>query len=193
MTGSASDGGDTPHGNGLPSGQGYGGRGSITSGQRSTGVAALDGERLAPAEAPCGWRRIHYAGPAGRTQFTREQQEKAVSIERLHKGPRMSQVVKHGGLVYLAGQVAQGAPGSSVAEQTQDILDRIDQLLGEAGTSKSKILTATIWLANIGTFGEMNEVWDAWIDLGNPPARACVESKLAAPQYTVEIQVVAAA
>ena len=116
-----------------------------------------------------------------------------MSIERWHRGPRMSQVVKHGGVVYTAGQVAQGAPGESVAAQTRDILARIDELLAEAGTDKSRALMATIWLADISTFGEMNEVWDAWIDAQNPPVRACVESKLAAPQFSVEIQVLAGA
>lgn len=105
----------------------------------------------------------------------------------------MSQVVKHGGTVYTAGQVAQGAPGESVAAQTRDVLGRIDALLADAGTDKSKALVTTIWLADMSTFAEMNEVWDAWIDPDNPPVRACVESKLAAPRFTVEIQVLAAA
>ena len=116
-----------------------------------------------------------------------------MSIERLHKGPRMSQVVKHGGTVYLAGQVALDAKGGTAAEQTRNILDRIDALLAEAGSSKSKLISATIWLADIGLFAEMNQVWDAWIDPQNPPTRACVESKLAAPEFTVEIAVIAAA
>ena len=104
----------------------------------------------------------------------------------------MSQIVTHGGLVYLAGQVAQGAPGGSVTEQTADILATIDRYLAEVGSDKSKLLSATIWLVDMGTFGEMNAVWDAWIDPDNPPARACVESRLAAPQFTVEIMVTAA-
>ena len=116
-----------------------------------------------------------------------------MTIERLHSGPRMSQVVKHGGVIYTAGQVAQRAPGASVAEQTRDILARIDELLAEAGSSRSRLLSATIWLADIATFDEMNEVWDAWVDPRNPPARACVESKLAAPRFSVEIGVIAAA
>ena len=116
-----------------------------------------------------------------------------MSIQRLHKGPRMSQVVKHGDTVYTAGQVAQRAPGASVADQTRDILARIDELLAEAGTDKSRLLSATIWLADIATFDEMNGVWDAWIDPDNPPCRACVQSTLAAPQFTVEIGVIAAA
>lgn len=115
-----------------------------------------------------------------------------MSIERLQVGPRMSQAVIHGDTVYLAGQVAADAPGASVSEQTTDILQRIDRLLADAGTSKSKLLSATIWLSDIGTFDEMNGVWDAWVDPQNPPARACVESKLAAAQFTVEIRVIAA-
>ena len=116
-----------------------------------------------------------------------------MSIQRLHKGPRMSQVVKHGGTVYLAGQVAIDAKGESAASQTRNILDRIDKLLAEAGSDKSKLISANIWLADIALFNEMNKIWDAWIDPENPPTRACVESKLAAPDYTVEIAVIAAA
>ena len=116
-----------------------------------------------------------------------------MSIERLQKGPRMSQAVKHGGTIYLAGQVALGAKGGSAADQTRNILDRIDALLAEAGSNKSKLLSATIWLADIALFNEMNQVWDGWIDAENPPTRACVESKLAAPDFTVEIAVIAAA
>lgn len=113
-------------------------------------------------------------------------------IKRLNPGPRMSQAVVHGNTVYLAGQVAQKAPGAAVAEQTRDILAAIDRLLGEAGSSKERLLSATIWLSDIGTFSEMNGVWDAWVAPGNTPARACVEAKLAAPQFTVEIGVIAA-
>jgi enamine deaminase RidA (YjgF/YER057c/UK114 family) len=115
-----------------------------------------------------------------------------MSIERFDVGARMSQMVIHGPTVYLAGQVARNAGGKSVTEQTRDVLRLIDGLLAEAGTDKSKLLTATIWLADIGTFDEMNAVWDAWVSPGNTPCRACVQSRLAAPQYTVEIMVVAA-
>lgn len=113
-------------------------------------------------------------------------------IVRIEPGSRMSQAVVHGGLAYLAGQVALDAPGASVTEQTQAILARIDALLAAAGTSKQKLLTASIWLADISSFAEMNAVWDAWVAPGAAPARATVESKLAAPQFTVEIAVVAA-
>ena len=115
-----------------------------------------------------------------------------MSIKRHQVATRMSQAVVHGNTVYLAGQVAQNAPGASVTEQTQDIVARIDALLGEAGTDKTRILSATIWLADIASFDEMNSVWDAWVSEGNAPARACVEAKLAAPKYTVEIGIIAA-
>ena len=104
----------------------------------------------------------------------------------------MSQAVVHGDTVYLAGQVAQGASGESVANQTKDILARVDALLAGAGSDKSKALSATIWLASMDTFNEMNAIWDAWVDPANPPTRACVEARLAAPGFTVEIAIVAA-
>jgi enamine deaminase RidA (YjgF/YER057c/UK114 family) len=115
-----------------------------------------------------------------------------MSIKRIDVGARMSQAVVHGNTVYTAGQVAQNAPGGSAAEQTKDILAAIDRLLNEAGTDKSKLLTANIWLADIADFDEMNGVWDAWVAPGNTPCRACVESKLASPKFTVEIMVTAA-
>lgn len=114
-----------------------------------------------------------------------------MSIERFHPGPRMSQAVKNAGVVYLAGQVAQRAPSASVGDQTADILARIDELLAEAGTDKSQALSATIWLSEMSTFAEMNAVWDGWVDAANPPARACVEAKLASPKFSVEIMLVA--
>jgi enamine deaminase RidA (YjgF/YER057c/UK114 family) len=113
-----------------------------------------------------------------------------MSIRRIEPGPRMCQAVVHGGMVYLAGQV--GAPGESVTAQTQAVLQQIDRLMAEAGSDKSRILTATIWLADIGDFAQMNAVWDTWVDPANPPARATGESRLAAPEYKVEIIVVAA-
>ena len=113
-----------------------------------------------------------------------------MTIRRLQVGPRMSQVVVHNGLAYLAGQVAPN-PVPSVADQTRQILERIDALLAEAGTDKSQILSTNIWLADIGKFAEMNSVWDAWVSPGNTPARATVEAKLATPAHLVEIMVVA--
>jgi enamine deaminase RidA (YjgF/YER057c/UK114 family) len=115
-----------------------------------------------------------------------------MSITRLGVGPRMSGAVIHGTTVYLAGQVADAPEGKSVAEQTASVLAKIDGLLAEAGTDKSKALAATIYLSDIATFNEMNRVWDAWVAPGHTPARATVEAKLAAPAYTVEIVVIAA-
>lgn len=113
-----------------------------------------------------------------------------MTIKRFNAGPRMSQAVVHGNTVYLAGQV--GKPGGSVTEQTRDILAAIDRLLAEAGSNKSKILQAIIWLADMKDFGEMNAVWDKWVDGPNAPARATGEAKLAGPEYLVEIIVTAA-
>jgi enamine deaminase RidA (YjgF/YER057c/UK114 family) len=115
-----------------------------------------------------------------------------MSIQRFEIGPRMSQVVVHGDTVYLAGVVAQKTAGESVTKQTEEILSIIDGHLAKAGTDKSKLLSATIYLTDIKTFGEMNAVWDGWVSAGNTPARATVEAGLAAPQYTVEIMVIAA-
>lgn len=115
-----------------------------------------------------------------------------MSIQRIGTGPRMSKAVVHGDTVYLAGQVADKAAGKSVAEQTADILGIIDGLLAEAGTDKSKLLMVNIWLADMSTFAEMNGVWDKWVVAGQTPGRATVEAKLAAPQFTVEIAVIAA-
>jgi enamine deaminase RidA (YjgF/YER057c/UK114 family) len=116
-----------------------------------------------------------------------------MSIERMQTGPRMSQVVIHNQTVYLAGQVASGAPGGSVTEQTKDVLSKIDALLVAAGTDKSKILSATIWLTDMSTFAEMNGVWEAWVAPGATPARATVASpQLASPEFKVEIAVIAA-
>jgi enamine deaminase RidA (YjgF/YER057c/UK114 family) len=113
-----------------------------------------------------------------------------MTITRLNAGPRMSQAVIHGDTVYLAGQV--GAPGASVTEQTKAILAQIDSLLEQAGSKKANILSATIWLASMDDFAEMNTVWDGWVDSQNSPARATGEARLATPDYKVEIIVVAA-
>ncbi|MGH1464787.1 MAG: RidA family protein [Cognatishimia sp.] len=113
-----------------------------------------------------------------------------MEIKRIGAGPRMSQIVIHGQTAYLAGQV--GTPGASVATQTQDCLDAVDKLLTEVGSDKSKLLQVIIWLADMNDFGEMNEVYDAWIDPAAPAARACGEAKLATPEYLVEFIVTAA-
>src|SRR4051812_6675605 len=117
--------------------------------------------------------------------------EKTMSVKRINAGPRMSSAVVHGGTVYLAGLTADDAK-ADVKGQTKQILDKIDKFLKEAGTDKSNILSANIWLTDIGTWGQMNEVWDAWVSPGNSPARATVEAKLANPALKVEIMVQAA-
>ena len=114
-----------------------------------------------------------------------------MKIERKEVGPRMSQIVVHGDTVYLAGVVAHANKGKSVTEQTKEILATIDKYLAQAGSDKSKLLSATIYIADMAKFAEMNAVWDAWVSPGNTPARATVEAKLAAPDYNVEIMVVA--
>lgn len=113
-----------------------------------------------------------------------------MSITRIDQGARMSEAVVHGNTVYLSGQV--GEPGDGVADQTRTALAEIEALLAQAGSSKNHLLSATIWLADIADFEAMNEVWDAWIADAPAPARATGESRLASPDYKVEIIVVAA-
>ena len=110
-------------------------------------------------------------------------------ITRIEPGTRMSQAVVHNGVAHLAGQV--GAPGASVTEQTRAVLAEVDRLLAACGTDRSRLLTAQIWLSDMGTFAEMNAVWDAWVDRANPPARWTGEAKLATSDYKVEIIVTA--
>lgn len=114
-----------------------------------------------------------------------------MTIRRIKPGPRMSGAVVHGNTVYLAGLTADDAT-QDVMGQTRQILAKIDQLLAEAGSDKSKILSANIWLTDIGTWAQMNEAWDAWVSPGNTPARATVETRLARPGLSVEIMVQAA-
>ena len=113
-----------------------------------------------------------------------------MSITRHHTNQRMSQIVVHGDTVYLAGQVAADA-GADITVQTQQVLEKIDTLLAEAGSDKSKILSAQIWIASMGHFAQMNEVWDAWVPSGHAPARACIEARLASPDLLVEVGVIA--
>jgi enamine deaminase RidA (YjgF/YER057c/UK114 family) len=111
-------------------------------------------------------------------------------ITRIGTGKRMSEGVCYNGIIWVAGQV--GNPGDSVADQTRVCLAEVDRILAEAGTDKTRILSAQIWLADMASFAEMNAVWDAWVPQGNTPARATGEAKLAAPEYLVEIIVTAA-
>ncbi len=115
-----------------------------------------------------------------------------MTIRRIGPGKRMSQAVIHGNTVYLSGQVSETKSGRPVGEQTADILGQIDRLLAEAGSDKTKLLKANIWIADMATFAEMNAAWDAWVAPGCAPARATVEARLAAPEFTVEIMVEAA-
>ena len=113
-------------------------------------------------------------------------------IRRIEAGPRMSEVVIHGDKIYTSGIVADQAMGKPVLEQTRDILQQIDNLLAAAGSDKTHILKANIWLTDMATFDEMNAAWDAWVVPGRAPARATVQSRLAAPGYDVEIMIEAA-
>ena len=114
-----------------------------------------------------------------------------MTIKRLHAGPRMSMIVTHGGTAYLAGQVAKDTD-KDTADQTRQVLDSIDNLLAEAGSDKSSILSATIYLADITEFQVMNGVWEAWVVAGSTPARTTVQASLATPKHKVEITVIAA-
>ena len=116
-----------------------------------------------------------------------------MTLERRHVGKRLSELVMHraAGLCWLAGQVADD-PSGDMESQTRQVLAQIDHLLGEAGSDKSRIASATIYLPSMSDFATLNAVWEAWVPAGAAPARATVEAKLAGPQYKVEIQVVAA-
>jgi len=114
-----------------------------------------------------------------------------MNIQHIQPNARMSAAVVCNGFVFVSGQVADDTT-ADVAVQTQQILDKIDRILVDAGITKNHIVSANIWLAEAATFNAMNSVWDAWVPKDHPPARACVESKLAFPQYTVEIAVIAA-
>ena len=114
-----------------------------------------------------------------------------MSITRQNVGTLMSSAVIHGDTVYLQGLTGEDA-SADIKGQTKSVLDRIDARLAEAGSDKSKILSATIWVRDIADRDPMNEVWVDWIDPENPPVRACVEAKLARPDLLVEIMVVAA-
>jgi enamine deaminase RidA (YjgF/YER057c/UK114 family) len=115
-----------------------------------------------------------------------------MSIERIHSGKRISRVVVHNGIAYLAGILALQKRGESVTEQTKDILALIDRLLAEAGTDKTKLLTANVYLADIRTAEEMNEVWEEWVPDGCAPARSTIEGRATDAGHAVKISVTAA-
>ncbi|HEX9390559.1 MAG TPA: RidA family protein [Usitatibacteraceae bacterium] len=114
-----------------------------------------------------------------------------MTIQRFHVGKRLSEMAVHNGTIYLAGQVADD-PAQDITGQTQQVLAAIDRLLAEAGSDRTRILSATIYITDMVNFPAMNAVWDAWVAQGHAPPRATVEAKLAKPAYKVEIQVVAA-
>ena len=113
-----------------------------------------------------------------------------MTITRHHSTGRMSRIVTHNDTIYLCGQV--GTRGDSVTRQTEETLEKIEALLAEAGSDKDHMLQAIIWLSDMAYFAEMNAVWDAWINSGHAPARACGEARLASPELKVEIIVTAA-
>jgi len=112
-------------------------------------------------------------------------------IERLEVGQRMSRIVKHNGIIYLCGQVCKEAT-QGIQEQTSSMLEKVNELLEQAGSNKEHILSATIYIKDMKYFGEMNTVWENWLPAGHAPARACVEANLARDALLVEISVVAA-
>ena len=105
--------------------------------------------------------------------------------------PRMSRCVVRDNTVYLAGLTA-GDTRQDIKGQTKQILDKIDSYLAQAGTSKSNLLSANLWIKDMALFADMNSVWNEWVDPRNPPARACVRADLARPEVLVEIMVTAA-
>jgi enamine deaminase RidA (YjgF/YER057c/UK114 family) len=111
-------------------------------------------------------------------------------VAGMHKIPVISRAVSHNGVVYTSGVV--GEPGGDVRAQTRQALERLEAILGDAGSSKSSILSAQVWLADMSDFAAHNEVWDSWIDPDNAPARACVQANLYIPAVLVEIRVIAA-
>lgn len=114
-----------------------------------------------------------------------------MSIQRYHVGPRLSDMVTHGQTIYLAGQVADDT-SADIGGQTKQVLAAIDKLLVEAGSDKTKILSVTIYIADMADFAGMNSIWESWVPAGHTPARATVEAKMAKPAYKVEMQVIAA-
>jgi enamine deaminase RidA (YjgF/YER057c/UK114 family) len=112
-------------------------------------------------------------------------------IQRFDTGPRMSEMTVHNGVAYLAGQIAEA--GGDITAQTREVLGHIDALLAQAGSDKSKILRAEIFMADLSEFTGMNAEWETWVVPGHTPARATVQAQLAKPEWKVEIVITAAA
>jgi enamine deaminase RidA (YjgF/YER057c/UK114 family) len=157
--------------------------GSRLLGRLRPAPGKVDVDRQGLAKCPRLWRH---------GKRSKQARENFVTIQRIDAGQRMSKVVIHGDTVYLAGLTANKTVGQSLGEQSAEILALIDGFLAKAGTDKSKLLTATIWLSDIRTVDEFNKVWDAWAVAGQTPARACIEALLQGPEKKIEIQVTAA-
>lgn len=114
-----------------------------------------------------------------------------MSIKRQQTKQRMSRIVIHNDTVYLCGQVCKDAT-KGVAEQTATMLEKVDELLLEAGSDREHMLSATLYLRDMKDFAAMNVAWDAWVPAGHAPARACVEARMARPELLVEISLIAA-
>lgn len=114
-----------------------------------------------------------------------------MSITRIDQTPRMSRIVEHNGTIYLCGQTAKDA-SKDIKEQTVTTLEKVEALLQIAGSDKSHILSVTIYVRDMKDFAAMNEIWDAWVETGHQPARACVEARMARPELLVEMSVIAA-
>jgi enamine deaminase RidA (YjgF/YER057c/UK114 family) len=115
-----------------------------------------------------------------------------MALQRINPGKRLSDATVHNGVAYFAGQVPEDA-SLPVREQARNVLTQMDRLLVQVGSDKTRLLSATIYLASMGDYAAMNEVWDAWVGAGNQsPARATVEARLASPDYRIEIQFIAA-
>lgn len=112
-------------------------------------------------------------------------------IQRFDVGPRLSEMAVHHGTVYLAGQVPDDAT-QDIAGQTRQVLERIDALLAQAGSDKTRLLMVQIFLADLADFAGMNAVWDAWVPPGNTPPRATVQAQLADPAWKIEVVATAA-
>jgi len=114
-----------------------------------------------------------------------------MNIQRLNVGKRLSEVVIHGNTIYLAGEVPDDT-GKDITGQTEEVLAKIDRLLKQAGSDKTKILSAQIFLPDMKDFAGMNVAWEKWVVSGQTPARATIEARLANPAYKVEIMCIAA-
>ncbi len=114
-----------------------------------------------------------------------------MTIKRIDSTPRMSRIVEHNSTIYLCGQTAKDV-NADIKAQTVTTLEKIEELLEKAGSDKKHILSVTIYVRDMKDFAAMNEVWDAWVEDGFQPARACVEARMARPELLVEMSVIAA-